>query len=587
MPGTPSRRSLVLLALALLLSATGTAWAQEARVARVCVAEGEALYQRGDDPTGAWDVLGPNTPLLAGDAIFVPEGGRAELDLGMGTVVHLDGKTHAEIVNLDADVAQLGLWSGALDLCVRPLPRSSGVEVDTPYGAATVLEPGTYRFWLLNGSADFAATAGRLAVTVAGEDLAVGEGDDLEITGTEAPGYVTYDLPVSTHFDQWSESRDGRYDGAESCRFANAAVMGLEDLDDSGEWREDPVYGPVWVPAVGPGWVPYRNGRWIWQDPYGWTWVSYEAWGWAPYHYGRWIFADLAWAWVPPPPGTAPSRGGTVLRASYAPAVVGFLGGPRWTPEEQDQPVMCWVPLAPADTFHDPWQPVDFLPSPFTNMAVNRAVTAVALSDFTAGPVKPLNLDASRLQEAPRLGSQPSGVLPTPSSLAAYPGKASPKGVPSGQPKPLAVRLLPPAKPLPFDQKLKEIKDTGRPVVARREPGVGKPFKAGTKAPSWARSASATPTKGLGPHPKEPAPGRTPRPPSAPVHPGQVGGQAAHPKPDLQHPPEGPRDPRQGPVGSTPGKVKTPAEKGEGKVKKPVTAKPAPAKKEEPKPPAS
>jgi len=179
-------------------------------------------------------------------------------------------------------------------------------------------------------------------------------------------------------------------------------------------------------------------------------------------------------------------------------------------------------------------------------------------------------VDASRAQEAPRLGSQPSGVFPTTASLAAYPGKAAAKGVPTGAPKPLSVKLLPPSRPLAFDKKLKEIKHSGRPVVTKRDPGVGKPLKAGVEAPPGIRSASAPSAKGQGPHPKEPSPGRTPRPPSSPAHPGQAGGLWAHPKPGVQRPPEDLRVPDREPGGPPPGKAKAPPEKVEGKAKKPA-----------------
>ena len=54
-------------------------------------------------------------------------------------------------------------------------------------------------------------------------------------------------------------------------------------LESYGVWREVPSYGPVWCPAVAPGWQPY-----YYNDPWGFT-----------YHSGSWIQASFGWAWVP------------------------------------------------------------------------------------------------------------------------------------------------------------------------------------------------------------------------------------------------------------------------------------------------
>ena len=54
-----------------------------------------------------------------------------------------------------------------------------------------------------------------------------------------------------------------------------ATVVGYEDLDDNGDWRDDSNYGHVWFPnRVSTGWAPYREGHWDWVAPWGWTWVD-------------------------------------------------------------------------------------------------------------------------------------------------------------------------------------------------------------------------------------------------------------------------------------------------------------------------
>ncbi len=96
-------------------------------------------------------------------------------------------------------------------------------------------------------------------------------------------------------------------------------MIGYQDLDENGTWRNDPEYGNVWVPnACRAGWAPYHDGHWAWVDPWGWTWVDDAPWGFAVSHYGRW--ADL---------GGTLGLGSRSVRAwaIYAPALVAFVGG--------------------------------------------------------------------------------------------------------------------------------------------------------------------------------------------------------------------------------------------------------------------
>ena len=73
-----------------------------------------------------------------------------------------------------------------------------------------------------------------------------------------------------------------------------------DQLSPYGRWIAYPYYGYVWVPNVGPDFMPYAtDGYWEYTD-YGWTWVSDYSWGWAPFHYGRWDYDNnYGWFWVP------------------------------------------------------------------------------------------------------------------------------------------------------------------------------------------------------------------------------------------------------------------------------------------------
>jgi hypothetical protein len=134
-------------------------------------------------------------------------------------------------------------------------------------------------------------------------------------------------------------------------------MTGAEELDRYGRWSQDPEYGPLWFPQdVGPGWAPYTMGRWLWVEPWGWTWVDAAPWGFAPFHYGRWVQRGSRWGWAP---------GRYEHRPVYAPALVGWVGGPPPHRPGVDINISIgrggprnWYPLGPRD-HHERWRRED------------------------------------------------------------------------------------------------------------------------------------------------------------------------------------------------------------------------------------
>jgi len=124
-------------------------------------------------------------------------------------------------------------------------------------------------------------------------------------------------------------------------------MPGYADLDEYGGWRQYPDYGPVWFPrGVEVGWAPYHFGHWAWIAPWGWTWVDDAPWGYAPFHYGRWAFVAGAWGWVPGPVVVG-------VRPVYAPALVAWVGGPRFGVAVGigGGVAVGWFPLGPREVF--------------------------------------------------------------------------------------------------------------------------------------------------------------------------------------------------------------------------------------------
>jgi len=580
------KTSLAILTLSFGLTAlvpAAVADDSDARVARVSYAGGDVSYQRGDDE--GWNDLGSNTPLVTGDSFYTAAGGRAEVDLGTGVVVRVDGGTEIQLVNNSRDVAQLSMTSGVMDVRARSFPRGFTLEIDTPSGAVTILEPGRYRVEVSDRAATYAVVRGGLSLALDGDQLDVHEGESLELDNGDARNYAYGSLGARTPFQGWADDRDERYERSESARYVNRDVVGYEDLDDHGSWRDSDGYGRVWVPSgVSQGWAPYQSGRWIWQDPYGWTWVSSESWGWAPYHYGRWVWTNNYWGWVPPPPrGYRGPAAVMNIQAVYAPALVAFVGGRNWGVSLSiGGPAIGWVPLAPAERYYYPWQSAPRVTNNYTNITVINAVTVVNTNTFATGTVRPIRVDRTQIQQAPVLGYTAVGVVPTRASLAVAPSSTPrPHAMPQGRAeRPVVARLVPPPKPQPFVQKVVEIEKTGLPVAkpVASDATVGRPFVPGAPAPSGVKPFSArapearkelTPRHGAEARPPKrierdiaPPPPATPRPPDPqPVAPppvpqsrpgnGEGGQHEANPNQNRQgepHPPSSTPPPHGKPV---------------------------------------
>jgi hypothetical protein len=293
-----------------------------ARAARLQFMSGSVSVQ--PHGTDEWVAGALNRPLTNSDNIWADRNSRAELSVGTG-LIRLDSESSLTLTNIDENTVQLQVHQGALNLHVRRLYDNEHYEVDTPNQAFTVLKPGDYRF-------DVDSDADKTVVTVwRGEGESNGnQGSAVRIRENQQARFADgesvqaadlHQAPRLDDFDQWAQSRDERFDHSDSARYVSPDVVGSDDLDEYGTWRNTPDYGEVWTPRVDVGWSPYRNGHWIWVAPWGWTWVEDEPWGYAPFHYGRWVYYNNFWGWAPGP---------IYVRPYYAPALVAWFGGPGW-----------------------------------------------------------------------------------------------------------------------------------------------------------------------------------------------------------------------------------------------------------------
>jgi hypothetical protein len=288
------------------------------RVARVGFMEGAVSFLPAGESD--WVQAVANRPMTTGDKLWTDKDSRAELQLG-SAVIRLNSNTGFSFLNLDDNAVQIQLTSGAVNLRVRRLDRDDVVEIDTPNLAFSVNEPGSYR---VEASED--GTYSVVSIREGGGD-ATGDGQTYTLhvgqrgtfSGTDSLNAEVIDIGGRDQFDNWAYNRDRYYDESRSARYVSHDVVGYEDLDDYGDWRDDSNYGHVWFPnRVAAGWAPYHEGHWVWISPWGYTWVDDSPWGYAPFHYGRWVTVGGRWGWV---------AGPVAVRAVYAPALVVFIGG--------------------------------------------------------------------------------------------------------------------------------------------------------------------------------------------------------------------------------------------------------------------
>jgi uncharacterized protein DUF6600 len=324
--------SLLGIALAVALFAPPRAAADDddppTRVARLSHTDGSVSFEPAG--TDDWVSAVVNRPMTTGDKLWSDNGARAELHIGSASI-RLGSTTGFSFLNLTDEVTQIQITEGSLRVRVKRLDEHETFEIDTPNLAFSVLRPGTYRIDV-NEAGDTTVVnirSGEGEVTGGGQAFTIHSEQTATFTGTDQLDADVQDLAGYDGFDRWCTDRDRREDRSTSARYVSSDVIGYEDLDEYGGWREVPEYGTIWFPhTVVVDWAPYRYGHWAYIAPWGYTWVEDEPWGFAPFHYGRWVTVGGVWGWVPCRPAVV--VGVAYVRPVYAPALVAWVGGPHF-----------------------------------------------------------------------------------------------------------------------------------------------------------------------------------------------------------------------------------------------------------------
>src|SRR6476661_8003930 len=345
------------LALAAALLAPRPAAADDddppGRVARLGFIQGTVSFE----PAGTEDWVSAvvNRPLTTGDKLWNDNDSLSELHMGSATI-RLGSNTGFSFLNLTDNMTQIQLTEGTLSIRIRRLDDDETFEVDTPNLAFTLLRPGNYKV-NVNEAGDATVVvvrSGQGEITGGGYAYNIHPREVGIFTGTDQidADVQTWDN-TSDEFDNWCSERDSRIEHSVSARYVSDDVIGYEDLDDNGGWRQTRDYGAVWFPRLTVvGWAPYHYGHWAYIAPWGYTWVDDAPWGFAPFHYGRWVTVGGVWGWVPCAPRAV--VGIEYVRPVYAPALVAWVGGPHFAVGVAvgGATNVGWFPLGPREVYY-------------------------------------------------------------------------------------------------------------------------------------------------------------------------------------------------------------------------------------------
>ncbi len=427
----------------------------------ISLIEGDVQVRTED--TGEWVPASINMPLFDGDRIWVPEGGRTELQLRDGTFLRLDETSALEILTIDRDSFQFYLTEGRSYANFRGL-KGSLLQIDTPDSSIRAYDRSNFRIETTqDGYTDISVyrgvvyaenREGRTSVN-GGNTLSFREGTYAELSPLGPPD----------EWERWNRERDRRFAKRRppSRYLPDELQPYSSDFEENGRWVQVREYGYVWTPTVvvSVGWAPYRIGRWVWIGG-DYVWVSYEPWGWAPYHYGRWAFIPtIGWCWVPP------ARGAVY----WGPGFVGWVRTPTH---------VSWVPLAPGEIFygHGYYGPhsvnvtqinithIDVHKIVYKNVHVHNAVTVVHHDTFVKGKHVEVKVRENPfLKEKISLGRP--DIKPEKATLMPVV-----KEIPKTKRPPEPIREI----------KIKELKEK-RPLVREKEASVLKPESPPKKMP--------------------------------------------------------------------------------------------------------
>ena len=260
-------RAVIIVALLFLMPAY--AFCDNFGYMRISLISGDVQIKTPDSEE--WGLASINGPLEEGDQVWVPDGGRVELQLNTGTYIRLDQNSALQVLSMDKDSSQFYLSQGYAYVYYDALsdtPRGSVIQVDTPDASVRAFDRAIFRIDMPDQYTDVAVYKGYVEAENKVGVIRVNAGQMLSLAQNTS-GEVSPMGPPD-EWEDWNRARNNRVleMRGESSRYLPPELRAYSyDFDAGGRWVQDPDYGYVWIPTagVGPSWAPYREGRWIWR----------------------------------------------------------------------------------------------------------------------------------------------------------------------------------------------------------------------------------------------------------------------------------------------------------------------------------
>jgi hypothetical protein len=278
-----------------------------AKVIRIKNAEGEGFVQRSYNE--GYEEATPNLPLFEKDTVGTTAG-RLGIYLGRLNYLRLDSDTMVELLNIPElrktdFIARVE--KGAIYLDIENLDTEKSIEIQTPDCGIFILDKGIYRISVDENSLTEVYVMEGIA-EVAGQESSRNVRENQKIVMSrgelkERPFY--FYASEKDDFDRWNETqnREQGYARYGTSRYLQSGYEDYEyEMSRSGRWSYMSDFNSyVWTPYYSnANWMPYANGRWVYNPYYGYVWTSYDNCGWFTHHYGRWQWDyAIGWYWIP------------------------------------------------------------------------------------------------------------------------------------------------------------------------------------------------------------------------------------------------------------------------------------------------
>ena len=172
---------------------------------RISLIEGDVQIKTPD--AGDWGYASINTPLAEGDQVWVPQGGRVELQLNSGTYIRLDENSALQILSMDKDSSQFYLSQGYAYI-YYDAPRGSVIQVDTPDASTRAFDRAIFRIDMSDQYTDVAVYKGYVETENKVGKTRINAGQMVSL-GQNTNGEVA-PMGPSDEWETWNKTRNDR-----------------------------------------------------------------------------------------------------------------------------------------------------------------------------------------------------------------------------------------------------------------------------------------------------------------------------------------------------------------------------------------